>query len=345
MFPTKYKAAVVTPLLKKSGLDQESPAYYLPISNLNNFSKILEKLLHIISCPNFNQLQSAYRPLHSKETALLHTLDHIYRASDHGRPTALVSIDLSSAFDMVDHTILLHRLDSSFGISGATFSWIRSYLNGRSQCVRAGQSASPYRECLSGVPQSSVLGPLLFSAYVSPIGFIASDHGISLQQYADDTQLHISVSTADLTVNLSTLESCLQSLHCWLCHNSLTLNSNKSDTILFGTANMRKFPSIPGINIAGNLVPLSDKIVTLGVTLDCRLVLSDHISNVCCAAHFHICALRHIRSVLTEDMGKAVAVSMVHLHLVWSSSRRYSCTRFSVRQLHRTLPTCVNPCQ
>ena len=114
------------------------------------------------------------------------------------------------------------------------------------------------------------------------------DHGISLQQYADDTQLHISVSTADLTVNLSTLESCLQSLHCWLCHNSLTLNSNKSDTILFGTASrMRKFYSVPSINIAGNfknLVPLSDKIVTLEVTL----ALCDHISNVCRSAHFHI---------------------------------------------------------
>ena len=176
MFPTKYKAAVVTPLLKKSGLDQESPAYYLPISNLNNFSKILEKLLHIISCPNFNQLQSAYRPLHSKETALLHTLDHIYRASDHGRPTALVSIDLSSAFDMVDHTILLHRLDSSFGISGATFSWIRSYLNGRSQCVRAGQSASPYRECLSGVHASG------FCPWATPLFLLTFRPSVSLLQ-------------------------------------------------------------------------------------------------------------------------------------------------------------------
>ena len=110
---------------------------------------------------------------------------------------------------------------------------------------------------INGVPQGSVLGPLLFSAYVLPIGFIASDHGISLQQYADNTQLYISVSTADLTVNFATLESCLQSLHCWLCHNSLALNSNKSDTILFGTASrMRKFPSVPGINIADNLVPL-----------------------------------------------------------------------------------------
>ena len=83
---------------------------------------------------------------------------------------------------------------------------------------------------------------------------------------------------------------------------------------------MRKFPSVPGINIAGNLIPLSDKIVTLGVTLDCRLALSDHISNVCRSAHFHIRALRHIRPILTEDMAKALAVSMVHSRLDYANS-------------------------
>ena len=119
---------------------------------------------------------------------------------------------------MVEHNILLNRLYTSFGISGTTFDWICSYLKCRSQCVRAGQSSSRYRECFSGVPQGSVLGPLLFSVYTSPISFIASDLGISLQQYADDTQLYILVSTDDLTVHLNSLESCLQSLHSWLCH-------------------------------------------------------------------------------------------------------------------------------
>jgi len=122
-----------------------------PISNLNNISKILENLCkaraqpYIISSPNFSQLQSAYRPLHSTETALLHTIDNIYRSSDQGRPTIFVSIDHSSAFDMAEHIILLNRLYTSFGISGTAFSWICSYLKRRSQCVRAGQSSSRYR--------------------------------------------------------------------------------------------------------------------------------------------------------------------------------------------------------
>ena len=169
---------------------------------------------HLVSSPNFNQLQSAYRLLHSIETALLHTPDAIYRSSDQGRPTILISIDLSSAFDMVDHSVLLNRLYNSFGISGTAFSWICSYIRGRSQCVRAGQSSSGYKDCFSGVPQGSVLGPLLFSVYVSPIGCIASAHRISLQQYADDTQLHIPVPTDDLTVQLSAQNDGLQNV--WL---------------------------------------------------------------------------------------------------------------------------------
>jgi len=166
---------------------------------------------------------------------------------------------------MVEHNILLNRLYTSFGISGTAFSWICSYLKRRSQCVHAGQSLSRYRECFSGIPQGSALGPLHFSVYTSPISFIASDLGISLQQYADDTQLYISVSADNLTIHLNSLESCLQSLNSWLCHNGLALNSGKSESILFSTpSRIRHFPSVSGVNIAGTLVPISDKIVTLG---------------------------------------------------------------------------------
>jgi len=196
----------------------------------------------------------------------------------------LVSIDLSSAFDMVEYNILVNKLYTSFGISGTAFSWICSYLKRRSQCVSAGQSSSRY----SGMPQGSVLGSLLFSVYTSPISFIASDLGISLQQYADDTQLYILVSADDLTVHRNSLESCLQSLHLWLCHNGLGLNSGKSESILFSTSSrIRNFPSVSDVNIAGTLVPISDKIITLGVTLDRHLALSHRISNVYRAAYLH----------------------------------------------------------
>jgi len=218
------------------------PANYRPISNLNNVSKILERLFlsqfqaHVTSCPAFNNLQSAYRQRHSTETALIHTLNHIYTAADHGKPSLLVSLDMSAAFDTIDHSILISRLQTSFGISGPVLAWLRSYLLHRTQLVKICCTSSTIFELDSGVPQGSVLGPILFSVYVSPIGCIASLYNLLHQQYADDTQLFISLSSPTCGPDIRQLELGLQQLHTWLCTNGLCLNPDKSDAIIFGTA-------------------------------------------------------------------------------------------------------------
>ena len=135
IFPSRFKLAQVTPLLKKAGLDKSLPSSYHPISNLNNISKLLERLIlicirdHISSPSNFNPFQSAYRKYYSTETALLLALDNVYSSIDQGSSTLLVSLDLSTAFDILDHDILLNRLLTSFGISGSAFDWFHSYLS------------------------------------------------------------------------------------------------------------------------------------------------------------------------------------------------------------------------
>ena len=148
IFPTKFKEASVVPLLKKPSLDPDNPANYRPISNLNNISKMLERLFlsrfypHVTSSPHFNHLQSAYRKFHSTESALLHTFDSIYRSADQSKPTFLVSLDLSAAFDTIDHSILLNRLYqfwySRFSLSLAHLILIRSLSNDshRICCIR-----------------------------------------------------------------------------------------------------------------------------------------------------------------------------------------------------------------
>ena len=123
-FPSCFKDALVTLLLKKPGLDKDSPSNYRPISNLNHISKILERsflsriLPHVTSSPNFNPHQSAYRPNHSTESALLFTLNNCFNAIDHSQSTVLLSLDLSAAFDTLDHDTLLNRLQTSFGFTG-----------------------------------------------------------------------------------------------------------------------------------------------------------------------------------------------------------------------------------
>ena len=148
ILPTMFKSAAVTPLLKKPSLDPDNPANYRPISNLNNISKIIDHLFlsqfypHVTSSPNFNHLQSAYQPHHSTETALLQTFDDIFCSADCSQPTLLVSLDLSAAFDTIDHSTLLSRLSTSFGMSSIALAWLTSYLTYHTQIVCIGSVTS-----------------------------------------------------------------------------------------------------------------------------------------------------------------------------------------------------------
>jgi retron-type reverse transcriptase len=165
-------------------VDEDTPANFRPISNLNNISKLIERLFlsrlqpQILGSPHFDHLQSAYRHHHSTETALLLSLNNIYQAAGNNQPSLHVSLDLSAAFDTIDHSLLLSRLQTSFGISGTARSWLASYLSNRSQFVCIGQSSSLPVSFDSGVPQGSVLGPILFSVYISPIGKLISNFDI-----------------------------------------------------------------------------------------------------------------------------------------------------------------------
>ena len=153
----------------------------------NNISKILERQFlthikkHITSCPNFSPYQSAYREGYSTETALVSTLDNIFSSIDNGKACLSVCLDLSAAFDTVDHQLLLSRLANSFGVSGTALNWLASYLRDRNQQVGIGTARSEPTVCTAGVPQGSVLGPLLFTVFTSPISRIANHFGIQLQ--------------------------------------------------------------------------------------------------------------------------------------------------------------------
>ena len=342
VFPSCFKHASVVPLLKKPSLDKHAPSSYRPISNLDYISKILERLFlsriqpHITSSPNFNQYQSAYRRHHSTETSVLHTLDNILLSSDSGKSTVVISLDLSAAFDTIDYDILLSRLSTSFGISETTLSWLKSYLSNRTFSVRIGRHCSSSVTCTTGVPQGSVLGPLLFTAYISPIAGIADLYRINQQQYADDTQLFISLSPSNYLSDLDNLTNCLDSLHVWFCANGMALNPDKSEAILVGTRQRSSsYSNLTTVNVAGSQIPLADHIKILGVTLDKNLSMDNHVNAVSKSIHYHIRALRHIRSSISEDMAKMVACALVGSRLDYANSVLYGTTQKNISKLQK----------
>ena len=164
-FPTQFKKAQITPLVKTQGLNSEDPASYRPISNLNTISKIIERLVltritaRVSSSSSVDRLQSAYRWFHSTETVLLEVTDDIYKAFNDGQSTLLVTMDLSAAFNCINHGTLSNRFRHAFGISGSAHNWFWSYLHRSMPFGKFSSSTSSCNDLDAGVPQGSSLGP------------------------------------------------------------------------------------------------------------------------------------------------------------------------------------------
>ena len=221
-------------------MPHEELSSYRPISNLNFISKTLERIIHsrltnhLESFPALCPYQSAYRQYHSTETALLRIYNDALLSIDQQKVSALVLLDLSAAFDTIDHQILLSRLTSNFGITGSAFSLISSYLLNRTQSVTIQSQTSASSPLLTGVPQGSVLGPLLFCLYTTPLSYIFTNPSVPFHLYADDTQLYISFSSSDSVSKLNTLSSTLDSVYTWLSSNHLSVNPSKTEYLLLG---------------------------------------------------------------------------------------------------------------
>ena len=151
----------------------------------------------------------------------------------------LIGLDLSAAFDTVCHSTLTKRLNTEFGVSGTALSWIQSYLQERTQFVKLGQHRSSETTLEVGVPQGSVLGPLLFAVYGSPVADVFASHGVRYHQYADDTQLHLALrvdnTAAGVDTGLSILSACTTDVKLWYIQNVLQLNPDKSEVLFMGT--------------------------------------------------------------------------------------------------------------
>ena len=276
LVPDGFKKAVVSPLIKKTSLPVEDLKNYSPVSALSFISKLVERVVakqlvdHIHWHGLDNSYQSAYNSGHSMETALLSTKNDIHLSLSQGEATALVLLDLSSAFDTIDHSTLLSCLLDWFGVGGSTLKWFSSYLTEHCQSVKIGSTLSDLQRLLFSIPQGSVLGLLLFSLYTSPLSTLIGKHkGVNFHFYADDTQLYVHLSHMNASAAFDKLNRCLQDVKQWMSASKLKLNPNKTEFILFGSKKQRErlnvcFP----IDILGNPLHPTKSVRNLGVWFD-----------------------------------------------------------------------------
>mgnify|MGYP002259884042 FL=1 len=255
----------------------------------------------------------------------------------HGRVTALVLLDLSAAFDTIDHDLLFERLQSLFGIQGAALKWLKSYLTDRSQSVRVGDAMSTNRVLKYGVPQGSVLGPLLFTMYTTPLGKLFSNYPmVSHHIYADDTQVYIGLSNSDTCVALDQLSSCLESVKSWMATNLLKLNPDKTEFLLFGSTTQRNnLTTLLPETLMGETIQPSSSAKNLGVTFDSEMSMSCHVASLCKSCFYHIRDLRRIRRFISKRTLITLANALVSSRLDYCNSLFSSLTKKELGRLQR----------
>ena len=245
---------------------------------------------------------------------------------DAGNITAVVLLDMSSAFDTVDHPILIQRLRSS-GVAGLALQWFKSYITGRSQSVKVEDTTSDPTPLNFGVPQGSVGGPLLFSLYLSPIKHIFQKHRVQYHCYADDIQVFVSFppSRTELSTAIKQLESCINEIKSWMESNGLKLNDCKSEFLLLGSTQMLSKVKSETIEICigNNSIKPSKHAKTarnLGVVYDSNLSFKNHITYLSQSVRFQLRNLGFIRKYLTKSAAEQLIHALISSRLDFCNS-------------------------
>ncbi|KAF7252107.1 putative RNA-directed DNA polymerase from transposon BS [Varanus komodoensis] len=251
--------------------------------------------------------QSGFRPRYGTESALVALYDDLCREKDRGSASLLVLLDLSAAFDTIDHGILLDRL-AGLGVGGTALRWFCSYLNDRFQKVVLGDYGSAPWQLCHGVPQGSILSPLLFNIYMKPLGEVIRRCGLRTHQYADDTQLYLSFSTNPGEA-VAVLNRCLAEVMGWMRANKLKLNPDKTEVLLVGGSGFGEGDLNLVLN--GVALPPRDKVRSLGVLLDPELSLEAQVTAAARSAFLQLRLIHQLRRYLEYDCLATVTHALV----------------------------------
>ena len=337
--PTLFKEASLTPILKSISLNTDEESSFRPISNLPYVSKIIEKVVdtqltyHIQKHNLDERMQSAYKKYHSTETAWVRLHNDILSALDDNKTVLLVSLDVSAAFDTLDHSILLGLLENRLGISGQCLNWFRSYLSDRTARVTIDGKRSELKYLNFGVPQGSVLGPRLFTLYILPLGDIARKYNVRFHIYADDCQLYVSFEYENRLEIVGKMESLICDIKTWMTKNMVKLNDDKTKFLVLAGPR-RDCSDYPSLSMGNENIVKSELVTLLGVELDDRFTLKSHIRNIAKSCFFKLRNMYKIRKCITEDAAKIMVNSMITSKLDYCNAILYGLPNCDLDKLY-----------
>lgn len=332
-FPDCYKIALVTPIYKRG--DRANASNYRPISSLPIISKVFEKLLHqqlmtrIEKHRLLSTRQFGFRKHHSTEQ-LIQSLLHNWRTElDKPKPCyiAALSLDVQKAFDSIDHTLLLKKL-TQFSLDDHCIKLIASYLSNRSQIMKVSNSFSNPLCIKTGVPQGSILGPLLFSIMVNDL---LSTFPTSFA-YADDTIVYTAAHSPQITV--SKASKLITHMASWYDKNNLMLNLGKTSLCIF--TNRDTNLSSYSITISDVAIKNQDHLMVLGVVLDPKLTFHKHIDKAIAKSNSLIYLFTKIRKYLDTDQAALTYKSIIRPVLEYCPSLLLILSTQSERKLERS---------
>ena len=347
-FIRSWKMAIVQPLLKKVGLQLIMSNFRL-VSNLSFVSKIVERcmLLQLSEyCDNYNlqpDYQSAYREHYSCKTAILKLSNDILWAMEKQHVTCLVALDLSAAFDTVDHPTLLSVLNHKFGIEDKALQWFDQYLRPSSFKVTINGSYSSEKDLSVSVPQGSCAGANIFNLYCSPLHEVIPTD-LQLSGFANDHSVRKPFNASKREEELTTLtsmETCMLNIKNWMDEMRLKMNPTKTEFTYFGFAKQLSKCTIHNLNVAGDLIQRTDLIHYLGAWLDAGLTFKHHITKKCQIAMMNFMHIRSIRHLPDINTTASLCLSLCISHIDYCNSLLYGIPQVSLQKLQRVQNMCA----
>ena len=338
IFPNNLKLAKIIPLHKKES--RELMDNYRPVSLLNALSKIFERAVYnqlykyFKNNNYFYKNQYGFREEHSTELAANELIDRVLEDLDKKRNPIVVFMDLSKAFDTLDHSILLKKLEY-YGVKGTELSWFKNYISNRKQYVEIAGHQSSLANITTGVPQGSILGPLLFLIYMNDIPFSSKYFEFIL--FADDTSLksymNIHVPTFSKQNLSNTINKELENVHNWLAVNKLSLNVKKTKFMVFHTRQHNIQLHIPELKIGNKTIDRVENFDFLGLTLNDKMCWKPHVNKIASKISKYVGILNRLKRYVPSHILKMIYNSIVQSNLnycilAWG----YNCGRLKILQ-------------